>query len=46
MRLLGADPWHLRDAYIAVVLGQMHDLAFMTEVGLGHLPLQIRGSSL
>ena len=34
---LGADPWLLRDAYIALVLSQMDDLAFLTEIGLGNL---------
>jgi len=34
---LGLDPWTLRDAYIAVVLGQMDGPAFLTEQGLGHL---------
>jgi hypothetical protein len=34
---LGANPWLLRDAYIALVLGQMDDLAFLAEFGLGHL---------
>ena len=36
-RRLGADPWPLRDAYIAVVLGQMDGPALMREHGLGDL---------
>ena len=31
-------PWALRDAYIAVVLGQMDGPAFLTAQGLGDLP--------
>jgi len=36
-RRLGADPWPLRDGYIAVVLGQVSGLAFLTGNGLSHL---------
>jgi hypothetical protein len=37
-RAAGANPWPLRDAYIAVVLGQMDGLAFLATQGLGNLP--------
>jgi len=36
-RRLGADPWPLRDDYIAVVLGQVDGPAFVAGHGLGHL---------
>lgn len=36
-RRLGIDPWPLRDAYIAVVLGQMDGHALLNENGLAHL---------
>ncbi|MGD2178011.1 MAG: DUF3536 domain-containing protein, partial [Anaerolineae bacterium] len=36
-RQLGFEPWSLRDAYIAVVLGQVSGEAFLTGNGLGHL---------
>ncbi|MFL7792355.1 MAG: DUF3536 domain-containing protein [Anaerolineae bacterium] len=34
---LGADPWPLRDGYIAVDLGQMDEQTFLNEHDLGHL---------
>jgi hypothetical protein len=34
---LGEDPWPLRDRYVAVVLGQMSGLAFLSGNGMGHL---------
>lgn len=34
---LGAEPWPLRDAYIAVVLGQLDGPTFLSSNGLGHL---------
>ena len=34
---LGASPWKLRDAYIAVVLGQMEGSKLLAEHGLSHL---------
>ena len=34
---LGANPWLLRDGYIAVILGQMGGPAFLAENGLSHL---------
>jgi len=37
-RAASANPWPLRDAYIAVVLGQMDSLAFLAAQGLGNLP--------
>ena len=36
-RRLGADPWPLRDDYIAVVLGQVDGPAFLVGHGLGDL---------
>ena len=36
-RRLGANPWPLRDDYIAVVLGQVDGPAFLAGHGLGHL---------
>ena len=36
-RLLGIDAWPLRDDYIAVILGQMDEPAFLAEHDLGHL---------
>jgi hypothetical protein len=36
-RRLGADPWSLRDDYIAVVLGQVDGPTLLTGNGLGHL---------
>jgi hypothetical protein len=36
-RAVGARPWPLRDAYIAVVLGQMDGPAFLSAQGLGGL---------
>jgi hypothetical protein len=35
---LGVKPWTLRDAYIAVVLGQMDGRTFLAAQGLGDLP--------
>jgi len=37
-RDLVVNPWSLRDAYIAVVLGQMDGPAFLAAQGLGDLP--------
>ena len=37
VRRFGVEPWMLRDAYIAVVLGQVDGPAFLVEQGLGHL---------
>ncbi|MFN2272643.1 MAG: DUF3536 domain-containing protein [Anaerolineae bacterium] len=34
---LGANPWPLRDGYIAVILEQMDEQAFLKEHDLGHL---------
>ncbi|MCS7282941.1 MAG: DUF3536 domain-containing protein [Anaerolineae bacterium] len=34
---LGLDPWPLRDRYIAVILGQMDGMTFLTGNGLSHL---------
>lgn len=34
---LGATPWRLRDAYIAVVMGQMDGPTLLTELGLSHI---------
>jgi hypothetical protein len=34
---LGADPWALRDDYIAIVLGQVNGPEFLSRNGLGHL---------
>jgi hypothetical protein len=36
-RRLGADPWPLRDEYIAIVLGQVDGPTFLARHGLGHL---------
>ncbi len=36
-RQWGADPWRLRDDYIAVVLGQVDSMSFLAKNGLGHL---------
>jgi hypothetical protein len=36
-RALGADPWPLRDDYIAVILDQVDGPAFLAAHGLGHL---------
>ena len=36
-RAAGADPWPLRDAYIAVVLGQMDGPTFLSAQGLSNL---------
>jgi hypothetical protein len=36
-RRFSTSPWMLRDAYIAVILGQMDDPTFLAEHGLGHL---------
>jgi hypothetical protein len=33
----GADPWSLRDGYIAVVLGQVDGAVFLSQNDLGHL---------
>ena len=38
VRAASVSPWPLRDAYIAVVLGQMDGLAFLASQGLGSLP--------
>ena len=35
--MLGADPWPLRDDYIAVILDQVDGPAFLAAHGLGHL---------
>jgi hypothetical protein len=36
-RLLGADPWPLRDDYITVILDQIDSATFLAEHNLGHL---------
>ena len=38
MRAAGANPWSMRDAYIAVVVGQMDSSTFLAAQGLGSLP--------
>jgi hypothetical protein len=39
----GLNAWALRDAYIAIVLGQMDEPAFLSTRGLGHLPTAAAG---